>query len=292
MDAISGAIQISSEVGTNWNDILALNVADYDSDGSDEIFAATSALYDGYFTVYDFLTDTSEWDSPVDQGVGRAVATGDLNKDGAADFVVATTDGFIRAYDIFNQTLIWSNGGTASSAQDVEIADVDGDGTAEIIAAVDNSVVVFEKSTGGYSQRHAATFSGVTDIATSDLDSDGKLEIAAIVAGSYSRNGQVIVYDSNLNQLSSFTTATGLSAVFFDDSSSDVKLILSFGDDYYYSETPDYLSWVDPMTGHEIFHSPALLGIVQKNSLHFADTNGNGHNELIFGTGQAMYITR
>lgn len=292
VDAASETIQISPEIGTNWNNALALNVADFDSDGTDEIFTATSDYYDGYFTVYDFMTDSFDWNSPINQGVGRAVATGDLNGDGAPDFAVATADGYIRAYDILNQTLIWSNGGTPASAQDVEIADVDGDGTMEIIAAVDNSVVIFEESTGGYTQRNAVTFSDVTDIAISDLDGNGKLEIAAAVTGTYYGNGQVILFDSNLTQLSSFTTATTLRAVFFDAPSSDVKLILAFGDDYFYSEAPNYLSWIDPMTGNEIYRSPSLLGTVQKNSLHIADTNGNGHNELIFGTSQAMYITQ
>jgi hypothetical protein len=291
MDATNGAMQISPEIGTNSNAQFALNVADYDSDGSDEIFAASSDYYDGYFTVYDFLTDTNEWNSPASQGVGTAVATGDLNGDGAADFAVATTDGYIRAYDILNQTLIWSNGGTPNTAQDVEIADVDGDGTQEIITAVDNSVAIFEKSTGGYSQRSVAALNGVSDIAISDLDGDGKLEIAAIAAGSYYTNGQVALFDSNLTQTSSFTTGVGLNAVFFDDSSANVKLILSFSDDIFYSET-GHLAWVDPMTGDEIYRSPALLGIVQKNSLHLADTNGNGHKELIFGASKAMYITR
>jgi hypothetical protein len=46
------------------------------------------------------------------------------------------------------------------------------------------------------------------------------------------------------------------------------------------------------MTGVTIWESPALLGEIQNNSLSSADVNGDGANELIFGTSKAMYITR
>ena len=287
---LDGGMQISSELGTNWNSQFAMNVADYDGDGSDEVFAASSSLYDGFFTVYDFLTDTNEWISPANQGVGTAVATGDLNGDEAADFVVATTDGYIRAYDILNQTLLWSNGGLAIFAKDVEIADIDEDGTVEIIAAVDNSIVIYEKIPGGYIQRNAVIFDSVSDIAISDLEGDGKLEIAAISAGPYYNTGQVTLYDYNLSPISSFSTNTGLRAVFFDDSTSNVQLILSFSDNNYYLES-GYLALVSPLTGDEIYRSPELLGVVQKNSLHYGNISGND-KRLIFGANNAMYITR
>jgi len=69
----------------------------------------------------------------------------------------------------------------------------------------------------------------------------------------------------------------------------------------------DRLTAVDPVSGkevplfnprrdrwdeHFIWSVDKLLGTAEKNSIHLSDTNSDGKNELIFGTSEAMYITR
>jgi hypothetical protein len=125
--------------------VSAVDVADFDHDGRDEIVV-------GYFSDTQRVASLEIVSVPSEarptkqiwsegDGAIAAIATGDLNGDGATDIVAALQDGriitfrgnglgsFARGDDILPSA--WRNGCDASG---VRVADLDGDRRAEIIA--------------------------------------------------------------------------------------------------------------------------------------------------------------
>jgi hypothetical protein len=125
--------------------VSAVDVADFDHDGRDEIVIGYSAGTSGValLEIVSFPAGVRQaqqlW-SEVNAAIA-AIATGDLNGDGSSDIVAVLQDGRIltfsgngqgsidRAVDISPST--WRNGCAASG---VRVADLDADSRAEIIA--------------------------------------------------------------------------------------------------------------------------------------------------------------
>jgi hypothetical protein len=49
---------------------------------------------------------------------------------------------------------------------------------------------------------------------------------------------------------------------------------------------------VDPHSGDEIWESPALLGTIARDGVHFVDVTGNGTLRISVATSLGMYLTR
>ena len=52
-----------------------------------------------------------------------------------------------------------------------------------------------------------------------------------------------------------------------------------------------HLRAIDAANGAEVWRSPNIWGAVQRRSLAYVDTNGNGAPEIAFGA-TGMYLTR
>jgi hypothetical protein len=63
------------------------------------------------------------------------------------------------------------------------------------------------------------------------------------------------------------------------------------GISYPYAISPE-LMIIDPLSGSQIWTTPALLGGLGKNALSFKDTNGDGQLEMVFGSTAGMFVTR
>jgi hypothetical protein len=300
IDTDTGTTSISSEVGSNWDGRAAIDGADYDGDGIDEVFLATSSLYDGYLTAYDFSLDTSEWTSVSGLGAAQAVTHGDLTKDGKDDLIAVTIDGYIYTYDVLNSSLIWRSARLpGDAAYDVEAADLDDDGVLEIIAASPDTVSVYKQdSVDGYVLRGSIAVPGVSCIAIGDVDLDGVVDIVA-ASGLLLDPNAVRIYDGvSLDEKASYASPVGAWVT-------DVEVVPSSGgpghlmlattdltyNGYFYSSLNNLVQ-IDALSGNEIWLSPFLVGVVQPNSVSFADVNDDGTQELLIGTSAAMYVTR
>ncbi len=302
MDPVSGDLALSEELGTNWNRVAVVDVADYDNDLTDEVFLGTSALYDGYFTVYDFLGETTEWTSPVgDNGemVGAAVTSGDLNGDGRDDFVVMSTAGIVYAYDVFQQTLIWQSTTHAGGGTDVVLADLDGDAALEIIATTRDGVFVYSENDAGlpaYVQTGVNTSmpvgSQIRAVKVADTDGDGSEELLILSSATFTSNSpaRVIRLDASLSVLSQFESPWPAVDVLIESSlGSRRNLILVSSSDAV--QRSRFIAH-DPITGVEVWRSPLLLGGPVKASLHYVDVDNDGDPEFSFGTQYGMFLTR
>ena len=289
----NGQLDWSSELGSNWSRAGSLSIADYDLDGVDEVFLATSETYEGYFTVYDFVADSSEWTSPSGLGTGVATSSGDLNGDGSDDFALITQEGYVYAYDTVNSVVIWQSGYLGGRGFDIEILNMDDDPALEIIVATTDKITILQKVLGAYGVKYEANLPGVNDIAAGDLNGDSRPEVVAINS-TYPRGG-VTLFNNQLGNLATFSLPSTANAVFIQEASHSMRknIILSLDSDSTdYWNKEGYLAWFDPFQGQEIARSPTLIGRPQKNSLNFIDLNSDGEYNLVFGTDFAMYMSR
>jgi len=178
----------------------AVDVGDVDDDGEDEIvmvsFESNSGYDEGVIHIFDARTHALEWRSTDLPGITsysgvHAVKIGDVDDDGASEFVIATSDLFGGVIQVY--------GGTTRSPErtsieyagvvftNILIEDVDGDGETEIvagqkvlnIAASAAHIVVFNGATAMEEWQSDAlgAASTVEDIVIADMDNDENLEI-------------------------------------------------------------------------------------------------------------------
>lgn len=291
LDPATGDVAVSAEMGTNWSRNAALAVADYDGDGVDEAYAATSSLYDGYLVAWDLGANRAEWSSPAGTGNGRAVTPADLNGDGASELVTVTSEGYVLVYDVKSSTLVWKSTSLGGGV-DVEVADVDGDGAPEIVALSTSRLYVFRRTLAGpvaWLESASTAVSG-SDLAVADCDGDGVPELF-VLDSSY--GASVHRFDGALAALGSFAVRGSATSLFVEDLGTARKnLVLGKGDSWAYSGATSSLEAVDPVTGAQIWESPPLWGSPGRNSLSYVDLERDGVRELAFGTGLGMYLTR
>jgi len=289
----TGELELSAEIGTNWARAGAMDVADYDNDGVDELFVSTANYYDGYFAAYDFAANALEWQSPQSQSEsGISVRHADMNGDGFADFIGLSTAGYVTIHDVHNQSLIWKStqlGGAVALA----VADLDDDGKSEIVVATMDRLIVYGKALLGsnYLERASIAFPSAMDLVVADLDGDQAAEIY-VLSQSYSANANLVVLDAQLQTLRTVPLNVTATALYVEESAFARKnLLLAVGASFPSNATPEIWA-IDPVQGVDVWRSPGIAGNVQRNSLYFVDVDGDGDREISFATSDGIYHTR
>ncbi len=295
LDPATGATQVSNQIGTNWNGALAFATSDYDGDGRDEALVATSNTYDGYFTAWDFNSNTAEWTSATGMGAGAAVVSGDVNADGFPDFIGITREGYVHVYDVKNQVLVWKSTNLGGGV-DVELVDVDQDGAKEIVALANTALYVYAKAPSGptpYLLRGTVTVSSGTDLVVADLDRNLAQELY-VLETPYGSETAVKRFDGALANTSSFPAPANTTSIHAEaPGSSRRNLLLGVGSSSpSFSPSTSSLRAVDPSSGAEVWRSPPLPGALSKNSVFFTDLVGTAHPEIVFATQWGMNFTR
>ena len=296
MDPMTAAIGVSTQVDTNWSYDHGFDVGNVLGTGIDSMLIATAALYDDYFTAFDFASGTQSWKSGTlgFSAGGVAITHADLNNDGVDDLVGITATGYIYVYDVTHQVLLWSSTGLSGGGKDIAVADLDGDGVPEIIALTGEGVFVYARSGSTYLQRAYYSVTG-TSLLVADTNGDGKPEVYALASngnGGYG-SGPPTIYqlDNNLNVLNSFTVG-GATALFLEKSAFAHKNLVVANSNGSSPAITSALQVIDPSSGALIWSSPPLLGPVSPRSLEFYDFGGTGKVQLTFGTSTGMYVTQ
>ena len=298
MDPVSGDLGISEELGSNWTGWAPLAVTDYDGDGTDEAFLATADAYDAYLTAYDPFGAVTEWTSQplTNRQVFVSVANADVTNDGKDDLIALTAAGVVYVYDVFAQTLVWQST-TLGSGVKVAVADLDHDGVPEIVVATTDYIYVYARTSGPTAYIQAGYYAVapvvVRDMLVADTDGDGELEIVALVGDSdyFDTAAEVVRLDRNLAVLSQFAIDWRADTIAVEASSWPRKnLILPTANARV--GIPAEIVALDAVSGAEVWRSPALLGQVSPNSLHFVDPAGDGKLRISFGTRAGMYLTQ
>ncbi|HEX6999743.1 MAG TPA: VCBS repeat-containing protein [Gammaproteobacteria bacterium] len=296
MDPATGDIEVSAELGSNWNRVAVLTVSDYDNDGVHEAFLGTAELYDAYLTVYDFFDATAEWTSPQygSSQAAVAVAHADVTGDGRDELVAITTQGVVLVHDVATQTLVWQST-TLNGGRDVIVEDLDDDGSKDILVVTMTGLYLYERSAGPVAYLQTATYfppTEIRDAVVTDADGDGDLDVLVLEGPSYSfaQESTVERLDASLQPLGSFDVAWRAESLFVEPGPAGARrnvIVPTVGD---FLAPPSEIVALDAVTGNEVWRSPRLLGQVAKDSVHFVDVGGE--TRLSVGTQRAMYLTR
>ena len=172
--------------------IRATAAGDLDGDGKDEFFTALSTSAGSF--IYRSL-DSASIGNPIYSSTGsgfalKVLATGDFNKDGKDELIVAlnatTSSGGYKVYKSLDGTSIGKESFSGSSGQVSALAagDVNGDGQAELFTAVSAPKAAIFRSqdaaslgTGIYEDVNTSPYFTVAALALGDVDKDGKDEL-------------------------------------------------------------------------------------------------------------------
>jgi hypothetical protein len=289
---------------------------DYDGDGVDEIFVKMTG-YDtttGTFTRIvglDPKSGTAKWNSPnlsFDTGLA-GLAHANLNGDAHAELVMLSSDAYIYVFDVYAGKLLWKSTRLPENCgADVAVGDLDGDGALEIAALPCRNYIVTSRklwiykpdATYGYVLRGSVDVPVDGFLAVGDANNDAAPDIiVSEVQSSSSVPDRIRAYDGvSLVELLSYALSGKVSGLrVLPDAGGRARLLVAqsvlnpSGNYPYYSDSTE-LTLIDAENGNEIWRSPMLLGIARGHDLSVTDVNGDELPELIFGTTQAMYLTR
>ncbi|MFC4311405.1 FG-GAP-like repeat-containing protein [Steroidobacter flavus] len=277
---MTGEVEITADLGVNPRGTQAIAVADYDHDNIDEVFFGSDR-----FNAYDFAASSIEWQAPGWSTAATAVAVkqADMNNDGYADLIGLNGLGQVEIDDVHAQTQLWRSAGGPGQGINLAISDLDNDGNQEIVVALSNRVVIFGRASTGtaYVERASSGQTAeISDIAVADLDGDSTPEIYVL------RTSQLQVLDPTLQEKRQVNLSVGGTALFVEKSAFARKNLLLANNDW-----RARLVALDPVNGKIVWRSPKM-GLVSRNSLYFADVDGDGVDEIVYGAYLGMYHTR
>jgi hypothetical protein len=294
LDPATGTFEFSRDLGSNWLSSRAFEVVDVDNDSVDELVvgSSTNSRF-GYFSIYDFASDSIEWQSPQ---TGRsespiAMTHSDVNGDGYQELISLTSNGYIYVYDVHAQSLLWKSALLGGSGIDIQAADLDGDGDSELVVATSARIVIYGESLLGsaFVERASLQATDIADVLVSDLDGNDVPEIYAL-RSPFNSPATVNIYDSGLQPTRSVPLGVQANRVFVEDSSFHRKnLLIGTGPSY---STSTEIWAIDPVTGADVWRSPMLVGQIAHNGLRYVDVDADGDEEISFGTFDGMYVTR
>jgi hypothetical protein len=295
MPSDGGALEISAEIDTNPANSGALDIVDYDDDGTDEAFVASNAGYNGVFRAYDFFAGASEWSSS--DGLSSAavdVTHADLTGDGRDELIGLTGTGVVLVHDVYQSTLVWQSA-KLFGGQRVLVANVDGaaGGESEIVIVTPQSAFVYRQAPQPARFIQAGTYTvsqAILDAAIGDTDGDGDVEIMLLTGLIGNEiNSAVVTLDSNLQPVSSLTLPWPAQTIDIEPSQTGRKnLIIGRRSD----RDDGQITIVGARSGNIVWESPPLVGVVQPGSVHYVTLPGETVPRISIGTSAGMYLTR
>lgn len=301
LDASSGDVTTTAEIGTNWANASGLDIGDTDGDSLDEVFLSSANLYDPFYTTYDFASDTREWTSPAGFAQAIAIRHADFTGDGRPEFVVLGSDSRVTVFNVAQSNIVFQSVQLTGAAAGIDVADLDHDGQPEIVVLTAQFLYVYGRasSSAPFLERANIPLTNGLKLLVADADGDGEFEIFTTVNTSpYYYDPQTVdlrVFSASLQQLRSVPLSVNVSNLVLEPSASSRKNLLvstELSSYSYYSPGATEIWAIDPLTGAGVWRSPQLAGSFSRDSLHPVDVNNDGQYELAFGTIVGAYVTR
>ncbi len=236
--------------------VAAINFADLDSDGEEELIwsAGWTSTGEDFLYVYDVDSDVIEWQSTDIVGPFYAIAIGDVDGDFQDDIVAVSYE---------------SNSGYGSG----------------IIIIMDAATKEVKwQSSGDFLY---LVWTGIYDVAIHDIDSDGQNEI--IIAAGRTYNGKIWIIDGKTKTIESeyqFPTSTDIDEFYalevanIDDDET-IEIIAATSSGIYVIDPTDWsLKWNVAYTGSS----------GKKPAMECADVTGDGNKEIVLCKGTINII--
>jgi hypothetical protein len=286
-DALTRELEYQSgpTTGQNWTGLRRIRNANVDGDAQQEVFVASSYLYDGVIICYDGLTHAEQWQFQIPSGmIFGSLAVADVDNDGQLEVIAGVnvehtgaTGVFVYVINAATGLQEWQSPSLASNFADLSlmrVAEVDGDGRLEIVVgAYFGAVYVIDGVT------HTIQNLGdhdVTAVETADRDGNGVSEIIVGTDG-----GALKVLDpfsgTVLQTIGPYPgRIDGLAVI---DVTGDTVADYAFA-------VNDEVSIIDGVTGG-LAWSSGVIGdeVGAQDSLLIADVDGDGVLELMVNIG-------
>ena len=297
---------VALDPGTGTNSVNSMNIGEddirpvpiqatnYDLDGADEIFLVRG-FEDGHrFAIWDIAGEYERWASPTHIIPAGSIAKDDVTGDGRDDFIVDSGHP-ISVYDLAGESVVWESVGSGS---EFTLGDLDADGSLELIAYLydadsgQSHMNVYSKSAEAvYELRTSASIGRSVDVeglAVGDSDGNGEAELFVLTY-----DLQVLRLDADLQELSRFTIP-GIERGRNEEITESYLAPPAAGRRNVILPTSsgDRIFGVDPINGAVVWKSPPLMGAVTRDSLRFADIDGDGETNLILATEFGILLTR
>jgi hypothetical protein len=293
-----GTFQTAKSYATGIANTFSLAVADFDSDGKQDLaLAAGSTIQlvlgngDGTFRAGQIFS--------LGNLNSISIAAGDFNSDGKSDLVIA--GGSAAGVSVllgngngtFQPAQTYSSGG---SAQLVEIGDFDNDGISDLAALNGSSIGVLLGNGEGTFKAPQVNASTGSAMALGDLNGDGKLDLA-VVSGSITvllGNGDgTFQAGQSYNAGGIFGGWPSPAWVAIGDFDGDAKPDLAVGVDYMNNTDPQISYSTDSVSiltgkGDGTFSGKILPGLGSSTSV--ADFNGDGNLDLASANGSTINL--
>jgi len=278
----NGNVDLSEELGSNWDRSSYAVTTDFNNDGLGDIFIPNTHLYNGSLAAVQLMDNMVHWQTgATSSSTIGLIKAADLNNDGYDDAIYI--DGRqIKAVDVVNQKLI-ANYTFNSYISDFVAFMKNGIGT--VIAISDNKLHHLSINGGVFSQVSFVD-SACSRIRLINYDDDSEKEVVCL-SGEYSFNAQYLaiyeIEDDNLVGVASKEVTTSIVDIAVDPTTSNnqnVYLAVQKNGDYFIQKTSSL--------GLPIWTSPAIVGQPTKHGLKVR-TNSSNKLELMLSTTEQMY---
>jgi hypothetical protein len=294
MNPLTGAVATSPQIGRNEANSLALEVIDTDGDGRDEVMTATNDGGEGYFAMYDPVSNAVEHRTAMGQDMGAAVASAhyDFSGDGTDELITLGKDGYVRVYDPIQRVVLWKSPTADASPKDLVLFDADYEPTKEIIVAGAQGITTY------YMQdpTEFTPLSGlipdmtgsVVDLLAADTDADYDPNEELFVLTSFNEIYRFgFQMEKLLPHLQPYKAPPGAASLHLEDL--DVlrkNLVVSAT----VKDVPGLVA-IDAIGGQIIWQSPNV-GHTRSDALRYVDVDSDGEREIAFATQRGMFLTR
>lgn len=285
--------------------------SDINNDGSLEFVIAQNPPDNStapYFLIIDPANSysASRYYLPLEHDKIYSLDTHDINGDGYPEVIAHTLAGNFSSadtnriviYDVANSSVISDIQFTSSSYHRSNPAlyatslNVDGLSHAYITINSEVYIATYDQ-TGALTTpiQSATSMVGYTadQLNTITLPETG---LKALMLRTDGRGSNRLLFlDENLNTIKSVNLSSDITFV--------QPLLNNNGNIIYYAghypagvNNASHISVIDQVTGKELWKSPMLIGRATKSSVVVNDINNDGRQDLVFGTGSYLYITR
>lgn len=284
---LDGNMNLSTEIGSNWDKVYHSVVSDYNKDGYADLFLATASLYDGEFTVLqldDFTAEYEGYGGEYENTI-REIEAADLNSDGFEE-AIFVDNSIVNVIDVYHQTILWSSTTFSGGIKDISMIDNHTKNPGIVVAAA-NEISVWRANGLSYLMESTANKSCERIEPMLSRDSNSTLIICLEMDRYNDTTPTLSLLDANLSTIWS----NDLDGIVYDftvepSNNGEVNILASIGTNSNVS-----LVLISASNGKTVWRSTALPGNMYDRSLHYIPYE-EGNKQVTFSTKKAMYISK
>ena len=291
-DGTSHQLVWSTMVGAVFYDVSQLAVGQLDGDAALEIVVGAENWYDTRIKVFDGITHTVDWESPVlGDYKPLALIVTNLDADAVDEIIVGLSTDNVQVFHGLTNIIQWDSGPLDGDIRDLDIGDLDGDGSLDLAIQTNQSVYIYDADTWTQKLHRTITNGWRLTIANADLTEAGEL---LLVTMDGSLNNTLIGWDG-VTYTEILRRPLGVKVIkdlVVNDLDSDGSQELIFmGNKGSYSTHESYLSIADPLYPdyweyQMDRHWDTIYGIV------LIDADNDGQTELLLSSSSVIQINR